>query len=117
MNEYRFIFSFAEKNRIIPSVLIDSRATIQAIKNQIGDVIKAYTDTQAAMVQPGDLFYKIEVSEKGNLVGYFTLRPNDGAVSVIQYQLRPAFVPSDAVIQIEIGNFITSGAYKADSLV
>lgn len=114
---YRFIYSNVEKNRIIPSVLIDSRATIPAIKNEIGVVIKAYTDAQAALVTNDTPLYKIE-TEKGSCAGYFALQIGLlGSASIFMYQLRPAFVVSNSQISAEISNFITTRGYVPDILL
>ena len=69
---YNFINIPSEYKRIIQSVLIDKRASIAAIKDKSGDVIKSYIDAQAALVNGNCMFYKIE-TDGGNLVGYFTL--------------------------------------------
>ena len=118
MSEYRFIWSNQEAARIIPSVLIDKRAAIPAIANQVGSVIKAFTDTQVAFVTDTTLFYRIESKSGGNLAGYFTLQViRQGVVALLQYELRPAFEQFNSTILTEINTFMsTGGAWEADYL-
>lgn len=122
---YRFIYSNSESNRIIPAVLIDKRAAIPEIKNQVGSVIKTYTDAQAALVTDTVIFYKIE-TDLGNLAGYFSLQvarlisePELIPVyvaSLLQYELRPAYQQFDTTISGLISNFITQSIWENDYL-
>jgi hypothetical protein len=122
---YRFIYSNSESNRIIPAVLIDKRAAIPEIKNQVGSIIKAYTDARAALVTEDVLFYKIE-TDLGNLAGYFTLKvvryisePEllPVYVALLQAtQLRPAFEQFSGTISGLISNFITQSEWSEDYL-
>lgn len=110
----RFIYDI-EYERTFPAVLKDARASIPEIKNQIGSVIKAYTDTQVTLVTDNVLPYKIE-SMDGNLVGYMAIRVVSGEASVYLKQLRPAFMQFDADISEQINTFIINGFYKYDSI-
>ena len=113
-----FLFKYEpnEFARIIPAVLIDARADIPAIANQIGTVIKAYCDVEIDKVQdkPTVLFFRVEtIKNKGQdadgvLAGYFSLFIfHQGTVAnLFQFQLRPAFKQNSAQIQAEISNFI-----------
>lgn len=113
---YYFTYSKSECQRIIPAALIDSRGSINDIKNKVGSVIKTYTDQQSALVTEEALFYKIE-TEDGNLVGYFILTPSSvGTMNLVKKQLRPAFVEFDAIISGQIANFILSGDWNFDKL-
>jgi hypothetical protein len=105
-----------EYKRTIPSVLIDSRATIPAIATKIGSVIKAFCDWETNMVTNSVLPYKIESYENGSLVGYFTIRMNGGQAFLLQYQLRPAFVQFNTEISQEINTFVQSNLWKNDYL-
>ena len=111
---YRLIYDI-DYSRIMPAVIIDARASIPAITNQIGSVIKAYTDAEVAKVTSKVVPYKIE-TDQGVLVGYFTIRVIVGFGSLYQYQLRPAFVQFNTVISQEISNFIASDDWKFDFL-
>jgi hypothetical protein len=113
---FDFIFS-REQYRIIPAVLIDNRANIPAIANQIGTVIKAYTDSQVALVTPTTLFYKVE-SNLGSICGYFTLNVNVGtkAVALGQFVLRPNFQQFLTQITNQISTFIQSNMWQNDYL-
>lgn len=113
---YRFIYSQSECNRLVPSVLIDKRAAIPEIKNQIGSVIKSFTDTQAAMITDKTIFYKIENSS-GNVAGYATLAViRDGVVSILQFELRPAFEQFSAEISANLSSFILNNEWVNDYL-
>lgn len=112
---YRFIYSQAECNRIIPAILIDKRAAIPAIAGQIGSVIKAYTDAQVALVTGTCVFYKIE-TDMGNLAGFFSLSVGGSAVVILQYELRPAFEQFSATISGLIANFINNNSWSGDYL-
>lgn len=111
---FRFIYQPSEYSRIIPAVLIDARASIPAIKNQIGSAIKAYCDAEVVMVSGAPfntvLFFKIEATD-GSLGGYFSLRVTPLGARLRQFQLRPAFVQFNSQISMEIANFITSNQY------
>lgn len=115
--EYRFVYSNAEANRLIPAVLIDKRAAIPAIASQVGPVIKAFTDTQVAFVTDTTLCYRIEKRDGGNLAGYFTLQVvRQGVVALLQYELRPAFEQFNSIIQGEINSFVAAGLWASDYL-
>lgn len=112
---YRLIYSPSEVNRIIPAVLIDKRASIQAISGQNGVTIQAFTDGQVALAA-GCIFYKIETFD-GNVAGYFTLKVvREGVVSLLQYELRPPFQQFDQQISQIVSNFIASGDWQFDNL-
>lgn len=113
---YRFIYSQSESNRIVPSVLIDKRAAIHEIKNQIGSVIKSFTDGQAAMITDKAIFYRIETNN-GNIAGYATLAViRDGVVSILQFELRPAFEQFSAEISANLSSFILNSDWVNDYL-
>lgn len=113
---YRLIYSQSDCSRIIQSVLIDKRASVPEIKNQIGTAIKTFIDSQVAMVTDSTLFYKIETGN-GNLAGYFTLTVvRTGVVSILQYELRPAFEQFSSEISKELANFINNGYWANDYL-
>lgn len=113
---YRFIYSQSEKNRIVPAVLIDKRAAVTGMANQIGSVIKSITDSQVAIIDETCIFYKIE-TEGGNLAGYFTLKViREGTVSLLQYELRPPFEQFSSVISGIINNFMVAGKWVYDYL-
>lgn len=115
--KYRFIYSNSEAPRIVPSVLIDKRATIPAIANQVGTVIKAFVDTQVALVTNTTLFYKIETRDGGNLAGYFSLQVvQSEVVALLLYELRPAFEQFINQITHEINTFVASGDWNYDYL-
>ena len=111
----RFIYDI-EYKRTIPACLKEARASIPQIKNQIGSVIKAYTDGQVALIIDNVIPYKIETQENGNLVGYMAIRVVDGEASVYLKQLRPAFFQFDFEISVQINTFIINGFWKFDTL-
>lgn len=113
---YRFIYSNFESKRIVPSVLIDKRAIVPEISGQIGSVIKSFTDAQSDLVNDDTAFYKIE-TETGNLAGYFSIRKvRQGVVSLLQYELRPAFEANTSEISAEIATFISENGWVYDTL-
>lgn len=113
---YRFIYDRIDAARVLPSVLIDKRAAIDAISGKTGAIIKAYTDAQVAELGVGSLFYKIE-TDGGNLAGYFTVNVNnEDAGSLFQFELRPAFEQFSAVISQQISNFISGNGWLPDYL-
>lgn len=103
--------------RVIPAVLIDSRAFVPAITTATGYEVKAYTDAQVSLVTSTVIPYKIE-TDNGNLAGYFNLQVSTSPVSasVLNKQLRPAFQQFESEINQEISNFIQSSNWKADYL-
>jgi len=111
---YRFIYNQAECNRVIPAVLIDARSS-KSIKNQIGSVIKQFTDEQVSMITDECIFYKIETNT-GNLAGYFTLKVSGTSVALFQFETRSSFVQFNNTISGQIVNFISSGDWKFDYL-
>lgn len=112
---YNFIFE-DDFSRIISAVLIDARASIPEIANQVGTVIKAYTDSKVAQVNDNTITYKIE-TDLGVLAGYFTIQVNTSNKTAVldQFVLRPAF-QGFTEIQSQIVNFIQSGDWKPDFL-
>jgi hypothetical protein len=120
MATFRFIFEPSEYGRIIPAVCIDARASIPAIKNAIGDVIKAYTDAEVEKVIPSVLFFRIETikdspeSADGVLAGYFSLKLK-GALPVpilYQFQLRTPFYSYSTAINAKINVFLSSNEWR-----
>ena len=115
---FRFIYSPYEHNRIIPAVLIDGRDQISAIGGKVGSVIKSYTDAQTGVVTDSHIFYKIE-TDSGNLAGYFTLNVGDASdvgVTLVQFELRPAFRVNMLRISTQIANFMSAGGWRYDTL-
>lgn len=112
---YRFIYEPNEYPRIIQGVNIDSRATIPAIKNQIGAVIKTYVDVEVDKVKghPSILFFRIETKE-GVLAGYMSLKVKGDAANatLYQYLLRPNFQQFNTEISVELVNFIVQNKWK-----
>jgi hypothetical protein len=104
--------------RTIPAVLIENRANIPAIKNQIGTVIKAYTDAEVAKVTETVIPYKVETNQ-GVLVGFFTIQLSNIGQNAgkLQQVLRPAFQPFNSDITQIINTFITNGGYVNDILL
>jgi hypothetical protein len=114
----RFIYE-PDYARLIPAILIDARASIPAIANQVGTVIKAYTDAAVAAVTPETIVYKLENTENGVIVGYMTVKTsNMGQIGILEeVTLRPAYQNMTAEISTLISNFIQSGSFKADILI
>jgi len=116
---FLFIYEPSEYQRIVPAVLIDSRASIPALANKTGNDIKAYTDVEVSRVaaSPNVLFFRIETVKNkteiadGVLAGYFSIRVL-GRPVLYQYQLRPQFQQFSTHISAEIYNFISNGLYK-----
>jgi hypothetical protein len=113
---YRFVFDI-DYRRSIPAVMIDARAGTP-LANQIGSVIKGYTDAAVAAVGPFTIPYKIEVNHRGNLVGIFTLNVNGtGKIATLgQFVLRPAFQVDNSAILAQIVNFIQTNGFAPDFL-
>ncbi len=113
---YRIIYN-QEYKRVIPAVIIDSRANISAVRTAGGFAVKDYTDAQVALVTDAVIPYKIETGN-GNLVGYFNLTVSDHpkAAVLLNAQLRPAFVQFNSEISQLISNFILSNDWQFDYL-
>jgi|ERR1700733_546044 len=109
------IIYMTDVNRTVTGIIIDSQYTIPAIANKLGSVTKAYADAQISAISNNVIPYKIE-TENGNLAGYFALQINNGIPSILQMQVRPAFVSDNANISILIGNFIISNLWNFDYL-
>ena len=112
---YYFIYE-PDYSRIIPALLIDARASIPEIANQIGMVIKSYTDSKVALVNDETIVYKIETN-LGVLAGYFSIQVNtENKTAVLQqFVLRPAF-QSFSEIQAQITKFIQNLEWQPDFL-
>ena len=110
----RFIYDM-EYERTIPATIKDARASIPQVKNQIGSVIKTFTDSQVALITDNVLPYKLEIMD-GNLVGYIAIRVVSGEASVYLKQLRPAFVQFDSEISEQINTFIINNIWQFDSV-
>lgn len=115
MSDYRFIF-LTDFQRTMSGVIIDSQYTISQIKNQIGQVIKDYVDTEIDKVTSDVIPYKIESLPNANLCGFFSLKVNGGSCVLYQKQLRPAFQGFDAIISLQIANFIQQNQWVGDKI-
>lgn len=104
-------------SRIMMAVIIDARATIPEIKNQVGSVIKSYVDSKVALVSENTIFYKIE-TDQGVMAGYFTIEVNTANKTALlgQFLLRPAFVKFSGEITNIITNFIALKKWQKDYL-
>lgn len=113
---YRFIYDM-DYRRTIPAAMIDARAGTP-LANQIGTVIKGYTDAAVAAVGSFTIPYKIE-THRGNLVGVFTLNiDGTGQIATVgQVVIRPAFQSNNVEISQQIANFIEINAFKPDFLL
>lgn len=112
-----YYITFCENyNRVIPACIIDSRATIPVIKNETGNIIKAYVDAQLALITDNVLVYRIE-TELGVLAGYFALEINGNSATVNMKVLRSAFQQFDTQISTNISNFIGNGYWQRDYMV
>lgn len=114
---YRFVFDI-DYRRTIPACMIEARAGTP-LANQIGSVIKGYTDAAVASVGPFTIAYKIETRHRGNLVGIFTLNlDGTGKIATLgQFVLRPAFQVYNSIISGQIANFIQTNAFGPDFLL
>lgn len=103
--------------RTMFATLVDNRANIPDIKNQIGIVIKQYVDAQTALVTDKVIPYKVERADIGVLVGYFLLKVNiDQSATNIQEVIRPAFQSFTEITQF-ISDWILAGNYVFDILL
>lgn len=114
----RFIYE-PDYPRIIPAILIDARASIPAITNQIGAVIKAYTDAAVLAVTPETIVYRLENAANGVIAGYMTVKTsNMGQIGVLEgVTLRPAYQNMAVEISQQISNFMSVSGWKPDILV
>lgn len=103
--------------RTIPACIIENRANIPEIRNQIGVVIKAYADAAVAQVTENVIPYKI-ITDLGALVGYFLIQiSNMGQNGVkIAQVLRPQFQSFMEISEI-IDNFILTNSFLDDILL
>lgn len=115
MATYRIIFS-KEYQRIVPALMIDTREGT-ALANQIGTVIKSYTDAAVNAITDNTLFYKLETMQ-GVLSGYFTLEINKetNTVNVASMILRHAFKTDILNIENQVNSFIQSSNWRQDYL-
>lgn len=106
-----------EYQRIMTACIIDARASIPAIKNQVGTVIKDYVDTQLSYINTNAICYKLE-TDLGVLAGYFVIQvtPASETAMIDSKVLRPAFVQFDSDISTQISNFIQLNNWKPDYL-
>lgn len=113
---YRFIYDI-DYRRTIPAVMIDARAGTP-LANQIGSVIKGYTDAAVAAIGPFTIPYKIE-NHRGNVAGIFTLNVDGtGKIATLgQFVLRPAFQVFSLNISEQISTFITNNLWDGDFLL
>lgn len=106
-------------SRVIPACIIDARASIPTIKNQIGDVIKEYIDGQLALITDNCITYKIE-SESGVLAGVFVINVDTETktATLLMKELRPAFRTWRMSLDISliISNFIANKLWEPDFL-
>lgn len=105
--------------RTFPAVIIENRANIPAIKNQIGMVIKAYSDGEVAKVTENVVPYKIFTSTTGTLVGFFTIQLSNNGQNAVKFQevLRPAFQSFSDTINQELAIFIQNNDWQRDILL
>jgi hypothetical protein len=115
MRQYRFIYCGESYRRMMWGVIADSRVNIPGVKNANGWTIKAYVDSQIALVGPGVAVYKLETN-LGVLAGYMGLYTGPGQVGVIFKQIRPAFVSDLINFNKNIANFITGNDWVFDTL-
>jgi len=113
---FRIIYN-QEYKRVIPAVLIDSRQNLPFLKSAGGYDVLAYTESQVLLVTDKVVPYKIE-TDGGNLAGYFNLQvgSDTNTATLLNYQLRPAFITFDAQILQIISNFIQSNEWQFDCL-
>lgn len=113
---YNIIFE-PDYQRILPAMLIESRAAIPAIKNKVGIVIKSYTDSQVALIGSNSIYYRIE-TDLGVIASTFSIDVNTSNKTAVQniITIRPAFLQFKVDIQEIINNFITSKGWFGDYL-
>lgn len=103
--------------RLLPAMIIESRATIPEIKNQVGIVIQNYTNSQVLLIGVNSLYYKIE-TDLGCIASTFSIDVNTtnqtGVLNI--FTIRPAFVQFKVEIQEIINNFIMSKEFIGDYL-
>jgi uncharacterized membrane-anchored protein YjiN (DUF445 family) len=90
------------------SCIIDNRALIPEIKNQIGSVINDYVEGKVALVDDKTIVYKIETTEVASLAGFFAIKVDTTSktATLLMKVLRPAFQQFDSIISVKISNFI-----------
>jgi len=105
--------------RTIPATIIENRANIPTIKNQIGAVIKTYTDAEVAKVTENVIPYKIFTATTGVLIGFFTILLSNNGQNAVKFQevLRPAFQPFSNAINEEINIFLSTNEFRQDILL
>lgn len=101
--------------RIMSAVINDARNTIPATTNQPGMAIYAYIQAQISLVVPGVLVYRI-VGDGSNLGGYCAIQVQKGAITLLFYQLRPAFQDFTSEILQAIAIFIQQNGPLQDIL-
>jgi hypothetical protein len=102
--------------RILPSMIIECRAAIPAIKNQTGTVIKRYVDNQKSFIKDNSIFYKVE-ADNGVLAGVFSVDVNANKTVLLNINfIRPSFLQYKTDILKIINNFINSNKWQQDYL-
>lgn len=101
--------------RVMSAVINDSRNTIPQTTNQPGMVIYAFIQAKISLVIPGVLVYRI-CSENANLGGYCGIQVQNGSITLLFLQLRPAFQPFEDQILQFIGTFIQNNIPLQDIL-
>lgn len=103
--------------RTIPACIIDGRAGNPAVSGQTGFVIKEFYDDEVSKARkPGVIPYKME-TVNGNLIGFMSLKTENGSASLYQLWLRQAYKTSSDIINQEISIFITSRNWVFDILL
>ena len=103
--------------RFLPAIIIECRATIPEIKNQVGSIIKSYTDSQVALIGNNCIFYKVE-SDLGNIAMVFAINVNveNKTVNLLFQYIRPAYQKNSTLMSNIVTNFITSNLWQKDIL-
>lgn len=104
--------------RTMFAVIVENRANIPAIKNQIGSVIKQYVDGQTAMVTDSVLPYKVETADNGVVTAFFSVQVTNMGLNAVKLQqvICPVFQSFMEINEL-IDNFITNGLYRNDILL
>lgn len=104
-----------DKDRVMSAVINDSRNTIPSIAGQGGQAILSYILAQIALVPAGGLVYRI-VGLGSVLGGYAVIQVQNGAISLLFTQLKPAYQEFSLEINDFIAKFISDNIPLQDVL-
>ncbi len=100
---------------MLSGVILENRQAIPETKDKTGFEVKAFIDSQIALVGDMVIPYIMETAQ-GNLVSFFSLQVAGETASLLQLFIRGNFTQFEPEITTKIGIFITSNDWRTDFL-